>query len=82
MFLSLRRNTDPESIGLDDDAELVTLNVLNNPDIEYFNIKVLNNNVTLTPVNIKSGPRSNGTPTEVVEIEAGNEVVGSAEIPS
>ena len=81
MFLSIQRNQTPEGIALEDDAQAVTLNVLNNPDLEYYNIKVLTNNVTLTKVNLKSGARQDGPLTEIAEVVAGQDVVGSAVIP-
>jgi len=81
MFLSVQRNKTPETIGLEGDVESVVLSILNNPDIDYFNIKLVGpNNVTLTKVTIKSGPRQNAPAEEIVEIVAGSDVVGSAEV--
>ena len=61
MFLSIQRNQTPVGIGLEDDVQQVVANLLNNPDIDYFNIKLVGpNNVTLTNVTLKPGPRADG----------------------
>jgi len=81
-FLSVQRNTTPEGLGLEDDPVKVVDALLNNPNLDYFNIKITGpSNATLTKVTLKPGPRSDGTPREVVEIVAGADDVGSAEVP-
>jgi hypothetical protein len=80
-FLVFQTNTTPENIGLEEDASIVINNILNNPDLQYFNIKRTGgNNATLTKVTLKPGPRSDGDPTEVVVIVAGPNEVGRVEV--
>ena len=81
IFLVFQTNATPENIGLEEDVSIVIDNVLNNPDLQYFNVKRTGpNNATLTKVVLKPGPRSSGTPREVVEIVAGGDDVGSKEV--
>ena len=80
MFLSVQTNREPVGIALEDDVERVVSNILNNPDIDYFNIKITRTNATLTKVTLKSGPRASAPAKEIVEIVAGSDVVGSSEV--
>jgi len=80
-FLVFQTNTNPENVGLEEDASIVIDNILNNPDLQYFNVKRTGvNNATLTRVTLKPGPRASGAPREVVEIVAGADTIGSAEV--
>lgn len=82
MFL-VRLNGEGGKIFVTEDANEVALNLARIEDgetlnLEYWKIKD-GVNVTLQPVALKSGPRSNAPTKELVEIEAGGEDVGSVE---
>ena len=80
-FLVFQTNATPENIGLENDPSIVIDNLLNNPDLLYFNIKRAGpNNATLTKVKLKSGQRQDAPEREIVEIVAGPDDVGSAPV--
>ena len=62
------------------DSAEVTLSVLNDDGTNWFNIKEVGNNVTLTKVTLKPGNRAAAPVEEIVEIVAGPDTVGSAEV--
>lgn len=82
MFLA-RVNGEGGKIFIEANVEDVVTNLARIEDgeilnLEYWNIKD-GPNLTLQKVNVKAGVRSAGVVTEVVEIEAAGEVIGSAE---
>ncbi len=82
MFLC-RLNGEGGKIFIENNAEDVAENLARIEDgevlnLEYWNVKD-GANLSLQKVTLKSGARSAGAATEVVEIEAGGEDVGSVE---
>lgn len=82
MFLA-RLNGEGGKIFLTESAESVATNLARMDEgetlnLEYWHVKD-GPTLTLNPVTLKSGPRSNAPAKEVVEIEAGGEDVGSVE---
>ena len=70
IFIESKAEDVAENLALIEDGEPLNL--------EYWNIKD-GANLSLQKVTLKSGPRSAGVATELVEIEAGGEDVGSVE---
>jgi len=58
----------------------VVENLEKNAGVEYYALVLTANNANLQKVSVRSGNRAPGRVTEVVEIEASGNVVGSAEI--
>lgn len=82
MFLGVRKDDDDNpTIFLENNSEAIAFSLgIGNP-VNYFLINIVNNAVTLKPITIKGGPRAAGKVMEIVDIQAGNDIVGSAEVP-
>jgi hypothetical protein len=90
MFLAITRKVPTElepDLNLEvakafietDDAE-VARNIEAEVAVEYFAISLTSQNATLKKASIKAGPRTAGRAREIIEVEAGGQVVASAEI--
>ena len=73
-------HTELDQVYIEIDAPQIAKNLAGGLEIQYYQIKDNGTTVTLKKVSIKSGPRASGTKREVVEIEAGGTVVGSATV--
>lgn len=83
--------SDPvvDRIFIEDDSEVVTRNLESKaetgaPLVDYYQINVgpaPNFPVSTHPVTLKGGPRAAGPATEVAEVEANGQDVGSAVVP-
>lgn len=90
MFLAITRKVPTESepdLNLEiakafieiNDAD-VAKNIEAGAEVEYFAISLTSQNATLKKASIKSGPRAAAPAREIIEVEAGGQVVASVEI--
>lgn len=74
---------EANQVYVEDSAKQVALNLelpVPNMDAYYLSFSGPDLNASIQPVTVKGGARAPGTGREVVEIEAGGGVVGSAEV--
>lgn len=90
MFLAITRKIptehEPEAnleiakAFIEHDAGDVARNIEAGVAVEYYAISLTPQNATLKKASIKTGPRAAAPAREIIEVEAGGQVVASAEI--